>query len=143
MINMKRVGAICLTFVATLGLSRASAQYPTGDRAANPNAGPAVSPYLNLLRRGSSAGVNYYGLVRPDLEFRSAFRGIQQQIDSQRLDQGIDTRGLPETGHPSSFLDTRGYFLNIAPIQRGGPPSGPSATVGGAAASRSTAAARR
>jgi hypothetical protein len=73
-----------------------------------------VSPYINLLRPGSSPFVNYYGLVRPQFTFQSAIAGLNQQV---LTNQAIITTGLggspgvPITGHEAVFLNTSGYFL--------------------------------
>jgi hypothetical protein len=102
---------------ALVGMANtADAQYPYGGLGGVPNNGPAYSPYLNLLRPGNTAGANYYGLVRPELEFRSAYRGLQQQFNTQMSFQDqADQRGLPITGHAATFLNTGGYFLNSSP----------------------------
>jgi len=93
----------------------ACAQVPGGPGGL-PSGGPAYSPYLNLLNRGQSAGANYYGLVRPELEFRRAYRGLQQQFDMQQNDQQqADQRGLPTTGHAATFMSYRQYFLTNSP----------------------------
>src|SRR5262245_56181717 len=49
---------------------------------------PTFSPYLNLLRQGDPV-LNYYGLVRPEQEFRAAneqfraeFGEVQQHFDA-------------------------------------------------------------
>ncbi|MFL5342136.1 MAG: hypothetical protein ACJ8F7_18475 [Gemmataceae bacterium] len=103
--------------VAIVGTEPASAQFPPPGPGTTPANPPVVSPYLNLLRRGSSAGVNYYGLVKPDMEFRNAYRGLQQQLNlQQNANQQIDQQtGLPYTGHAAVFLNTGGYFLNSTP----------------------------
>jgi hypothetical protein len=61
-------------------------------------------------------------------------------METDRLDQAA-AAGPPQTGHAATFLDTRGYFLNITPPQRRaplGPPPGPAAgnPQGGANAPR-------
>ena len=74
---------------------------------------PAVSPYLNLLRPGNSPGVNYYGLVRPQMEFRNSIQNLQQQTASNRAGLAvIEDASLPATGHATSFLNTGGYFTS-------------------------------
>jgi hypothetical protein len=104
--------------LSSLGSGRAAAQFPPQGPGGIPNTGPAVSPYLNILRPGNTAGANYYGLVKPQLEFRNAFRGLQQQVTGQQMAQSTDPRtGLPETGHGAMFLNTHGYFLNNSPGQ--------------------------
>jgi hypothetical protein len=81
----------------------------------NPVARPAVSPYLNLLRRGQDPGLNYYNLVRPDIEFRQNIGLLQGETSTNRsaissLDQSF---GLPLiTGHRSGFMTQGRYFMN-------------------------------
>src|SRR5262245_58747136 len=64
-----------------LGPSGPASSYRPG---LNPSGIPAYSPYLNLLRPGNPAFMNYYGLVRPELDFRAAVRGLQQQVTANR-----------------------------------------------------------
>lgn len=111
-----RTMTLCAAAVA-FGTAPVTAQAPYTGPGTNPANPPTVSPYLNLLRRGSSPGVNYYGLVKPDLEFRNAYRGLQQQLNlQQNAPQQTDQQtGLPYTGHLAVFLNTGGYFLNSAP----------------------------
>ncbi|SRR6266849_3255203 len=78
----------------------------------NPANRPAVSPYINLLRGGSSAGVNYYGLVRPEIEFRGAIQRNQQQIAAGQQSYSELTAGLSTTGHPVRYMTHWNYFLN-------------------------------
>jgi hypothetical protein len=79
-----------------------------------PPAGPTVSPYLNLLRRGNSPGVNYYGLVRPQIETRNSLRA-QQATNAALASLASPTdpeTGLPVSGHLAVFQNTGGYFLS-------------------------------
>jgi hypothetical protein len=111
--NMAWVALACVA--ASLWLETATAQPPFPGSTPGPYTQPAVSPYLNLTRRGSSAGVNYFGLVRPQLEFRNAYRELQQQSVNNQFGtaQSSDPQtGLPHTGHTAVFLNTGGYFLN-------------------------------
>lgn len=83
-----------------------------GGRGFSPITRPAYSPYLNLLRPGGSFTQNYFGMVRPELDFRSSIGGLQQQVQTNQqmigsLDQSL---GVPITGHPTYFLNTSGYF---------------------------------
>jgi hypothetical protein len=77
----------------------------------NPS-GPAVSPYLNLMRVGAPIGVNYYDLVRPQIQFQSAISNLQQ--NQAGLIQGLSTGGtadsLVTTGHPAMFGNYGHYF---------------------------------
>jgi hypothetical protein len=96
--------------VLSLGLvaPSARAQAPTPPR----TAGPAVSPYLNLLRRGSDPAINYYGLVRPQVDFRNSIQNLQQQVSAQAAGTGLEGQaaGLPPTGHAVQFMSYGGYF---------------------------------
>ena len=70
---------------------------------------PTFSPYLNLLRRGNSTLQNYYGLVRPEQQFRAAneqfqsnFNQVQRQFDSAQ--QAKVAPPLQATGHRVQFM---------------------------------------
>jgi hypothetical protein len=101
-----------VNFLLVLGIRRAAAQpqFPSAVQSQ-----PVVSPYLNLLRSGSSPGVNYYGLVRPQQEFRSSYLQLQQDFNSQQAQESSygpqDTSGLPPTGHGAQF-NTQGRYFN-------------------------------
>ena len=79
---------------------------------------PTVSPYLNLLRRGTVPAVNYYGLVRPEVQMRNNMQNLQRQLRQTQSDLDVMTGadfGLPFTGKSVSFLNTGGYFMTYAP----------------------------
>src|SRR5262245_52854272 len=74
---------------------------------------PAVSPYINLVRPDASAGVNYYGIVRPELEFRGNIRQLQQrqaELGTELVSQQQPS-ALPPTGHPVQFGNEGNYFF--------------------------------
>ncbi len=78
----------------------------------NPS-GPPVSPYLNLMRLGATPGINYYDLVRPQLQIQSAISNLQQNQAS--LIQGLAMGGngadtLVTTGHAATFGNYSHYF---------------------------------
>lgn len=79
-----------------------------------PTSRPTFSPYLNLLRGGNSTLFNYYGLVRPEVEFRSANQQFQSslgQVDRQLRDSRREAAGsrLSQSGHQVRFMsDLRG-----------------------------------
>jgi hypothetical protein len=103
---------LALGLCGTLAAERAAAQYrpggPGGIRV--PTRQPAYSPYLNLLRPGTLAQ-NYYGLVKPQMEFRGAYQQLGQAVSANR--ELITSAGAgPVTGHPAAFLNTGGYFLS-------------------------------
>jgi hypothetical protein len=85
---------------------------------------PYVSPYLNLLNRGQSAGANYYAVVRPDIEFRAGIQRLGQQAAAQQTQiEEASATGLPTTGHPVGFMNHTAYFMNfgtqLGPVRRG------------------------
>jgi hypothetical protein len=106
-----------------------------------PNQRPVVSPYINLNRQGSSPGVNYYGIVRPELNYQNSINQLQvqqaateQQLQSAQQQQAA---GLPVTGHPTGFQTHHRFFRTSG--ARGGAGSGfssqgyPGGSPGGAA----------
>lgn len=109
---------------------------------------PTTSPYLNLLRNnGGIPAVNYYGLVRPELQMRNNLQDLQQQVTANRQAvNGLSTdQGLPGTGVVGSFLNTGGYFMNMNAAGMSGGTSGVRAGTGrvsGVGAPRSSAAGR-
>jgi hypothetical protein len=106
-----------MTSIRVLGLAllaalvsgaAAPAQQPGAPR-------PAYSPYLNLLRPGGNAATNYYGLVRPQIDFRNQADALQQQINTNRAAIGVAAQvdpatGLPVTGHQTRFMNYGSYF---------------------------------
>lgn len=108
---MRRFLPLLLPCVGLLLLAEsAQAQPPYAPY--NPYAPPAFSPYLNLLRRGANPAINYYGLVRPELEWRGRMGQMQSEINTiAPYAVGADgAAGLPFTGHPTQFLNSTHYF---------------------------------
>jgi len=95
---------------------------------------PTTSPYLGLLRRGTSMGLNYYSIVRPEVQMRDAL--TRQQAEQERLAQEtrrlqqeqkrmmIDpntqpganpitgaSRTMRPTGHSTSLMNLQGRFM--------------------------------
>jgi hypothetical protein len=82
---------------------------------------PTVSPYLNLLRPGAPTALNYYNLVRPQVEFNNAVQQLQSQVGYNRqalsdLQQGATRTNstLPATGFIPQFQTQRSYFLTYS-----------------------------
>jgi hypothetical protein len=106
---------------------RVSAQY-------TPYGPPNVSPYLNLFRPGTTPGLNFNTLVRPQLNFNSGINNLQQQNQlNQQLITGLATTGgaipaLLTTGQPFGFQTHLGYFQNQL---RGGMGGGVGGGAGG------------
>src|SRR3954452_11090426 len=104
---------IWLTAVA-LALSPATALAQGGGAGGpyNPANRPVYSPYLNLLRRDAPLVNNYYGLVRPEINFRNAIQQLDQQQTTIGGQQTALTEALTPTGHASRFMSQRRYFMN-------------------------------
>lgn len=70
-----------VSFLAVLGFAAPSLAQPMV-----PGGGlqrPTVSPYINLVRGSggiSNAALNYYGIVRPEQQFRAQATQMQQQL---------------------------------------------------------------
>lgn len=97
--------------VAVLGVSGAGAQPPVPGGSGGYQR-PTVSPYLNLLRGGSPT-LNYFGIVRPEVQFGQAIGGLQNSVTAnQQAIGGLENEveGVPITGHPTQFLNYGGYF---------------------------------
>ena len=118
------------TVLAALAMSAAaSAQTPYFQESPRR---PAFSPYLNLTRSGGGLAQNYYGLVRPELEFRRNDNLLRN--DTQALAYGLAAAstapGELQTGHPVGYMTHLKYY---GTNKMGG------ATLSGAYAARSPA----
>lgn len=87
-----------------------------------PNQHPTVSPYLNLFGgSGGNPAINYYGIVRPQVETQQSLQHLQQGL--QNLPQMMGGAGQGQdgtnnqftTGHGVAFLNYSHYF----PLYRG------------------------
>jgi hypothetical protein len=111
---MFRARDVFVVAVAVLVLPDAAQAQPAPGVLTPPR--PTYSPYLNLVRRDAPAGVNYYGLVRPQIALQNNLQALQQQIlAGQQLPAagvGVVDSGLPVTGQQTFFFNTGGYFLN-------------------------------
>jgi hypothetical protein len=91
----------------------AQAQLPGSVSRPGGFAGAPVSPYLNVLRQGSPAGVNYYDLVRPQFQTQNSILALQGQVTTLGNQVQTDTQGpgaLPVTGHTTQFFNYSHYF---------------------------------
>jgi hypothetical protein len=133
---------VLLGSLVFLAGERLEAQYGGGVYQPNPLVRPAVSPYINLLRTGSSPGINYYGIVRPEVAFANSIyklQGDQNALSGQGPDLASYT-ALPPTGHAAGFQTQGRYFMRVAagPVSPSGaasrgntrPPAGGTGTSG-------------
>lgn len=121
------IGSVLAISWWLIGSGQASAQY-----GGNPYNRPRVSPYINLLRGGSSTAVNYYGIVRPEIEARASIASLQQQTQTNEaaitgLQTGAGLQPLV-TGHAVGFQTQMQYFQTIG---TGGGMGGGAAGFGG------------
>jgi len=112
--------ALGMTWLA--GWGPANAQPPGAPR------GP-YSPYLNLARPGNPA-INYYGLVRPEQEFRSGIAGLRNQVGALNQEVNAMRPGATaplQTGHPVAFMNYSHYYSGFRGRAGGGaqPAGGP------------------
>ena len=105
-------GAIALLLFAISGDSEVRAQ-----SFGRPDT-PAVSPYLNLIPgRTFSPTLNYFGTVRPQLEFRrnerrlnQSISNLQKEVRAQRVEGQKASSFLGVTGHRTAFHNYGSYF---------------------------------
>jgi hypothetical protein len=70
---------------------------------------PGYSPYLNLARPGSP-GVNYYALVRPQVEVRRDLQQLRQNTTTLQTGLSQLAGGDLTTGHAAGFMYFGGYY---------------------------------
>ena len=73
---------------------------------------PGYSPYLNLLRPGNP-GANYYGLVRPQVEFRANLQQLQRNTTALQTGLSQMASGDLATGHTAGFMYFGGYYSGL------------------------------
>src|SRR5262249_51640962 len=92
------------------------------------NPQPVFSPYLNM-NRSNSPLVNYYGVVRPQLQTNRSIQQLGQEIQlgqNTPLPASIDPAAMPlVTGHAVSFMNTASYFPMYGARPGSAPGSGP------------------
>jgi len=72
---------------------------------------PAFSPYLNMLRNDAGPAQNYYGLVRPQLEFARQNQQLSAGLESLQTQQNamMQPMGQPMMGYGYSQLGLTGH----------------------------------
>jgi hypothetical protein len=88
-----------------------------------------LSPYLNLLRGGNQA-VNYYGLVRPELQAQASIQQLQEAVARPQVSVVAPPTNQVQsvTGHTTRFMQYSQYFSTTAVTRPGAPQ--PPATFG-------------
>jgi hypothetical protein len=127
--------------VVLLAASAVQAQMPPRG-GINPSQRPAFSPYLNLLRTDQDPSLNYFGLVRPQVDFRQSLGQVEQAeaglADRQnQLNNSVNSQSLPATGHAAGFMTQSRYFMSKGASGAGGRQGAP---VSSASMSRPLAA---
>lgn len=128
-----RWAAAVLAAVVTASVGSAQPQ-PTGGPAA-----PQFGSYLNLINRGGSPALNYFGIVRPQQQLAQQANQIQTQqrqlsANQQQLGQELNAaeygiygqsvfgtnRNLRGTGYIPTFNNTGHYFSTNPALGGGG-----------------------
>jgi len=126
---MKRCFAA--TLVSLFLGSAAHAQPQIGSYSApvvNPH--PVISPYLNLNRTGTATSINYFGLVRPQMDNQRAIQQLQQQFKTTenqvgqlgQLSQQQTTDEIAPTGRGVGGFMNYSHFYT--PFNRNGGSAG-------------------
>jgi hypothetical protein len=130
---MKRIlFAALAALVLSPGVLHAQLAPYTQPQTYNPYARPTISPYLNLVRPGANPALNYYGLVRPQIQTSRALQAFQQELLpvagglAPAVEQAGVASNLPTTGHKTSFYNYSTYFPTVTGSGAGG-------TLGGTA----------
>lgn len=115
--------------VALLAGGLASPVQAQGIPFGGPGYQPPVPPIINITRQGAPAGINYYNIVQPQVQFGSNINQLQQRTSLLQAEASAAGPGANlSTGHPvffgnySHFYATRG--LAGVGTYGGGPTSG-------------------
>jgi hypothetical protein len=86
--------------------------YPQVPVTPGPAAPPPVSPYINL-RLGGNPAINYYGVVRPQVDARNAIQQLQTGFADTRTNLELEAAlaNVPVvTGNYATFYNHNRYF---------------------------------
>jgi hypothetical protein len=101
-----------LSMILVMAISSHAFGQLGGGRIDRPIDTPTFSPYLNMLRSSGGPTLNYFGLVRPQVDFAQQNQQMGQQLQMLQMQQtqgmGMPIRGygysqLGVTGHPVIF----------------------------------------
>jgi hypothetical protein len=120
---MSRFKLTLITLTLALAASAVQAQ-PGVQPTTQPYSPPVLNPYLNLLRGGNPA-INYYGLVRPQMQQTQQLQMLQSglahttaEAEAAALAPTTSTGVLADTGHSVGFMTYTRYFNTVAPRGR-------------------------
>ncbi len=95
--------------------ANASAQMPIGSYTApTVNPRPAISPYLNLNRGGGTPAINYFGIVRPQIENQQAIQNLQHQVQTNQAMIQAQGQQQPATEEIAPTGRAMGGYLNYS-----------------------------
>lgn len=98
--------------VGAPGFAQYRPGYPAGPYGGYPGGTPVFSPYLNIVGRGNPA-INYYGITRPQMEFRNAIYGSWPGTPSPvEPEDQFDPALRRGTGHAVMFNNLSHYYYN-------------------------------
>ncbi|HWG42139.1 MAG TPA: hypothetical protein VN688_05085 [Gemmataceae bacterium] len=99
--------------MAILGLLMAGMNSQARAQMAGPYQ-PPISPYINILRGGAPAAINFFNIVQPQLAFDNAINQLQMQQNSMGQAMAAGSTLGTTTGHPVMF----GNYSHYYPMQR-------------------------
>lgn len=113
---MVRFKLTLLALALVLATDAVHAQAPLPPQTpAQPYTQPVIPPILNLLNRGNPA-INYYGIVRPQLQNQQQLQRLQFGLAQTNAEIAATTTAagaLPITGHVTGFMTQTPYFNTV------------------------------
>ena len=121
---MLRFKPALIAMALTIAASAAQAEQPIVQPTRPNNTPPVLNPYLNMLRGGNPA-INYYGLVRPQMQQGQQLQMLQnglarttEEAEAAAMTPTTPTGVLADTGHTVGFMTYPRYFNTVAPHGR-------------------------
>lgn len=139
-ISHKWLGCLAILFVSTASANAQGMFVPGMPPGAPRPMTPAISPYINLLRPGAMPAINYYGLVRPQVQAQQAITNLTREVQAVEATQqsmlmfpGADQAGSVTTGHAAGFFTHTRYYGGggMGGMNRGGGGMGGAGMGGG------------
>lgn len=115
---MVRFRPTLLALAVVLATGAVYAQAPLAPQTpTQPNTAPVIPPILNLLNRGNPA-INYYGIVRPQVQNQQQLQRLQFGLAQTNAEIAATTTAtaagaLPITGHVTGFMTQTHYFNTV------------------------------